>query len=64
MATSHNSKRSTSSSNSQQLNSANDEKRLKSTCLYIQEGKLFWKGGYDDLQELIKSDFSLSGKWL
>ena len=64
MATSHNSKRSTSSSNSQQLNGANDEKRLKSSCLYIQEDELFWKGGYDDLQELIKSDFNLSGKWL
>ena len=64
MAAGHISKGSTFPSNSQQLNSHIGWKKIKSTCLYIQEGKLFWEGDYNGLKELIESDFNLSGKWL
>ena len=64
MAAGHISKGSTFPSNSQQLNNPVDRKELKSTCLYIQEGELFWKEDYDGLKGLIESDFNLSGKWL
>ncbi len=63
-SSSHNSEGSTFGSITQPLNGANDEKILKSTCLFIQEGDLFWKESYDGLKELIKSDFNLTGKWL
>ena len=64
MAASRNTRRSVYSSNSQPLNCTNDEKSLKSIFLYIEEGDFFWKGDYESLQDLIKSDLNLSGKWL
>ena len=59
MASNHNSEGSTFGSITQPLNGANDEKILKSTCLFIQEGDLFWKGSYDGLKELINGEMAV-----
>lgn len=37
---------------------------MKSTLLYVHEGNFFWKGDYEGLQELIRNEIKLNGKWL
>ena len=44
LCTTHNAKRSRSSSNSQQLHGTNDEKRFKSNCLYSEKAYYFGWG--------------------
>lgn len=55
---------SVSCSISKQINGIVGQELSKSTFLYLCEDNLFWKGDYDGLKELIKSNIKLSGKWL